>query len=247
MMDFNSQTPKVSTGEKLALLIDQAVEDLRAQDAPRDYLGGSRIGEACPRKLQYEFFNTPKDKPFSGRILRIFQRGHEGEIWMANWLRLAGFDLRTERQDGQQFAFSTAKGQLRGHADGVFVAGPPEFGPYPRLWENKVLGAKGWKNLAREHTKKAYPVYYGQMQLYMAYFELTENPALFTALNADTMEIYAENIIFNAGFAQDLSDKAVNILSACAAGELLPRIANREDWFECKWCDYWERCWHGNI
>jgi hypothetical protein len=164
---------------------------------------------------------------------------------MANWFRLAGFDLRTEKQDRKQFGFSAAGGKLKGHADGVFVAGPDEFGPWPRLWENKCLGNKGWNKLSKEKLKKAYPVYNAQVQLYMAYFQLTDNPALFTALNADSMDIYAESVAFDAECAQEMSDKAVNVLSACAAGELLPRVAQREDWYECKFCDYSVRCWHG--
>ena len=44
---------------------------------PRDYLGGSRIGEPCARKLVYELTNAPIDqgKGFDGRMLRIFEAG----------------------------------------------------------------------------------------------------------------------------------------------------------------------------
>jgi hypothetical protein len=241
MLDFNTRKP----GERLAYLLDEAIQAERAKDVPRQYLGASRIGESCQRKLQYEYFNTPKDYPFSGPTLRIFHRGNEGEQWMISWLRGAGFDLRTEKKGGGQFGFSVLDGTLRGHADGVFVGGPEEFGPWPRLWENKVLGAKGFGKLEKEGLKKAYPVYYAQVQLYMAYFQIAENPALFTALNANDMDVYAESLSFDAGHAQAMSDKAVNVLQACAAGELLPRVAQREDWYECKFCDYRERCWHG--
>lgn len=242
MLDFNTRNP----AGRLGFLLDQAIQAENAKQSPREYLGASRIGESCLRKLQYEYFNTPKDKPFEGRILRIFHRGHQGETWLANWLRLAGFDLRTEKADGGQFGFIAAGGKLRGHADGVFAGGPDEFGPWPRLWECKCLGNKGWTKLEKEKLKKAYPVYYAQVQLYMAYFQLADNPALFTALNADSMEIYAESVPFDAACAQEMSDKAVNVLAACAAGEMLPRVAQREDWWECKFCDYSVRCWHGD-
>lgn len=242
MIDFNTRNP----AGRLGHLIDAAIQAENAKQVPRDYLGASRVGESCLRKLQYEYFNTPRDKPFEGRILRIFHRGHQGEEWMIRWLRMAGFDLRTERAGGGQFGFVAAGGKLRGHADGVFIGGPDEFGPWPRLWECKHLGAKGWNKLEKEKLKKAYPVYYAQVQLYMAYFQLTENPALFTALNADSMEIYAEDVPFDGAHAQEASDKAVNVIAACAAGEMLPRVAEREDWFECKFCDYAVRCWHGN-
>ena len=241
MLDFNSR----QSGGRLAFLLDAAIVAERAKDAPRAYLGASRIGENCLRKLQYEYFNTPKDFPFEGKTLRIFQRGHEGEAWMAQWLRAAGFDLRTERDGGGQFGFAVLDGRVRGHADGVFVGGPGDFGPWPRLWENKVLGAKGFGKLEKERLKKAYPVYYAQIQLYMAYFQLTENPALFTAVNANDMDIYSEDVDFDAGNAQEMSDRAVLVVRACEAGEMLPRVAQREDWFECKYCDYRTRCWNG--
>ena len=241
MLDFNTRNP----AGRLGFLMDTAIQAENAKQTPRDYLGASRIGESCLRKLQYEYFNTPKDKPFEGRILRIFHRGHQGESWMIDWLRMAGFDLRTEKADGGQFGFVAANGKLRGHADGVFAGGPDEFGPWPRLWECKFLGAKGWNKLAKDKLKKAYPVYYAQVQLYMAYFQLADNPALFTAVNADSMEIYAEDVSFDGAHAQEQSDKAVNVISACAAGDMLPRVADREDWYECKFCDYSRRCWNG--
>lgn len=242
MLDFNHRNPS----ERLNFLIDAAVEKKEKKEPPRNYLGGSIIGHSCSRMLQYEYFHAPKDEDFSGRVLRIFHRGHEGEKWMATWLREIGFTLQTEQPDGGQFEFSALGGRFSGHADGIFTAGPEEFGPYPRLWENKVLGNKGFNSVARDKLKKAYPVYYAQVQLYMAYLELAGNPALFTALNADSMEIYAENVAFDPEHAQAVSDKAVNIISACDAGQLLPRVAEREDWYECKYCAYKRRCWHGS-
>ena len=242
MLDFNTR----QSGGRLAYLLDQAICAERDKDAPREYLGASRIGDSCLRKLQYEYFNTPKDFPFDGKTLRIFHRGHEGEAWMIHWLRAAGFDLLTEKTGGGHFGFSVLDGRVRGHGDGVFVGGPDEFGPWPRLWENKVLGAKGFGKLEKERLKKAYPVYYAQMQLYMAYFQLTDNSALFTAVNANDMDIYAEDVAFDAACAQEMSDRAVLVVKACEAGEILPRVAQREDWFECKYCDYRVRCWNAD-
>jgi hypothetical protein len=57
------------------------------------------------------------------------------------------------------------------------------------------------------------------------------------------MEVYAENIQFDAAETQRLSDRAVNVVSASDAGQLLPRCTTDEDFFECKFCDWHERCW----
>jgi hypothetical protein len=50
-------------------------------------------------------------------------------------------------------------------------------------------------------------------------------PALFTALNRDTMELHAELVPFDAHLAQEMSDRAVAVVRASEAGEWLPRAA----------------------
>jgi hypothetical protein len=72
---------------------------------------------------------------------------------------------------------------------------------------------------------------------------LASNPALFTAINKDTAELHHELVPFNAELAQRMSDRAVRILRATDAGELLPRVARERDHFECRMCAYGNRCW----
>ena len=239
MLDFNHRPTQ---GETLIAFIDQALTR-QPQDA-RDYLGASVIGESCQRRIQYQYFHTPCDegKSFSAQTLRIFARGHLMEDMMAGWLHAAGFDLRTQNKDGKQFGFALAGGRIKGHADGVIVGGPQGFA-YPMLWENKALGAKSWKELPKHKLAIAKPVYAVQVALYQTYLDLYQNPALFTAVNADTMEIYAELVPYDAPLAQASSDKAVRIIQACDAGELLPRVSNDPAWFECQYCPWQDRCW----
>ncbi len=40
-----------------------------------------------------------------------------------------------------------------------------------------------------------------------------------------------------------MSDRAVRILQATDAGELLPRIARERDFHECRLCPWANRCW----
>ena len=241
MIDLNHGAKKEP---RIQSLIDEALVAEQAGQEPRDYLGASRLGEKCPRALQFEFFHAQKDagKDFDGRILRIFERGHWLEAAMIRWLRLAGFDLMNAGADGQQFGFATMGGLIKGHCDGVTVNGP-KICAYPFLWENKGLGSKGWKDLDKKGLKEYSGTYYAQVQTYMAYLELTENPALFTAVNADTMEIYAEFVSFDGQAAQDISDRGVRIIQACQAGELLPRICSDPATFDCKFCSWHDRCW----
>jgi len=236
VIDFNSRS---TLADRFVELIDAA--NATKDEAPRNYLGASAIGEPCARRLQYDYQGAPKDEQFSARTLRIFHRGHKGEEWMIDWIKRAGFELRTEK-NGRQFGFEDCDGRFKGHIDGVLTDGPPGF-KYPCLWENKVLGAKGFNALVKHGVAKAHPKYAAQVSVYQAYLQLAENPAIFTALNADTMEIHAEMVPFDLALAQSQIDKAAQVLTACDHGEVLPRAADDADSFPCKFCPYRGVCW----
>jgi hypothetical protein len=244
MMDFNATA---SLSGQLTALIDAGMQRARAAQPRRTYLGASRLGAACERALQYEFADAPVDpgRDTEGRMLRVFERGHVIEDCMVTWLRDAGFDLRTRNDAGEQIGFAALDGRLQGHVDGVIVAGPElGFGSsYPALWENKCLGAKSWRELEKHRLAVAKPIYAAQVALYQAYLELHEHPALFTAVNADTMEIHAELVPFDPALAQRMSDRAVKVITATDAGELLPRAFSDPTHVECRMCPWQDRCW----
>jgi hypothetical protein len=156
-------------------------------------------------------------------------------------LRLAGFDLRTHKRTGEQFGFSTAEGRFRGHIDGVIVAGPELGIEYPVLFEHKALRAASWQAIVKKGLKVAAPVYWAQVQVYMAY--LSVERTLFVALDKDSQALHFELVRFDPAEAQAFSDKAVDVLRAVSAGELLPRIAGAADFYLCRFCPYARRCW----
>lgn len=251
MLDYNH---KPKPGEQITALIDAALVAESEAMPPRDYLGGSRLGVACERALQFEFTNTPKDDGagFSGQTLRIFAIGHALEDLAIRWLRTAGFDIYTRkgnRPDGDQFGFSVAGGRVRGHVDGIIAAGPEGFDlAVPALWECKTMNARNWRVCVKDGVAKSKPVYAPQIAVYQAYMEaqvpgISAAPALFTAINKDTAEFHHELVPFDAERAQIASDRAVRILASTDTGELLPRIATNSDFFECRFCPWAERCW----
>jgi len=231
---------------RINALVDAALVARSRRQRPRDYLGGSRIGEACARKLVYEITHAPKDadRDFDGSILRIFDAGHQFEALSIRWLREAGFDLRDRGADGEQIGFVAAGGRLRGHADGIIVGGPDVGIRWPALFEHKALGQKSWTDLVKRGLRLSKPIYFAQVQLYMAYLEL--EVALLTALNRDTLALYHEVVPFDPAEAQRLSDRAVEILRATEAGELPPRIATARDFYLCRFCPYASRCWEAS-
>lgn len=242
MIDLNGNTRRK---EAIIEIIDRALVKRRSYEPSRNYLGASQLGEECERALQYAYFHTPveEDKEIDGQKQRIFDRGHMMEEYMLKIMRLAGFTVLTkDLKTRTQFEFSLLEGRVKGHCDGVVVDGPSALN-YPCLWENKCLGDKYFKQLEKERLKKYSSTYYGQVQIMAAYFELTENPSLFTALNANDMNIYTELVPFDGTEAQAISDKAVRIVKACDAGEQLSRITTDQSFWKCKWCSWYKRCW----
>jgi hypothetical protein len=250
MLDYNSSA---SFSEQVTGFIDEALAAERDAQAPRAYLGASRLGVACDRALQYEYLQAQVDpgREFSGTTLRIFEAGHLFEDLAIRWLRQAGFDLHTETLQAGQYGFSAAGDRIQGHVDGILAAGPESLGlGYPALWECKSLNAKSWKDTVKRGVTLSKPVYAAQIALYQAYMEpqvpgISETPAIFTAINKDTAELYFEQVPFNGELAQRASDRGVRILQACDAHELLPRLANDPTHYECKFCAWQDRCWGG--
>ena len=252
-LDFNHTS---STGEmpcdRINKLIDKALQHDHIQQPERSYLGASRLGEPCVRALQYEYIQTPRDKAYTGQTLRIFEMGHMLEKRTWNWLQGAGFEIETHQPTtGEVYGFSVAQGQLQGHVDGIVWQVPEGLEQdiqVPAIWECKSLNARSWKQLVEKGVKVAKPVYALQIALYQAYLEelipgLSQNPALLTAVNKDTSELYHELVPFDPALAQTASDRAVTIFRATQSGETLPRITQDPDSFYCRFCNWQTTCW----
>lgn len=239
MLDFNRENLAGETiNTEINTLLDAAALSEQREER-RTYLGASGIGSECLRRVQYDW---QVDPVHPARTKRIFSRGHMFEEITVKALGQAGF--RIERGTPAT-AFSAANDTFKGHCDGIIKAGPIVTGmAFPCLWEHKALGSSGWRKLEKDGLRKAYPQYYDQCQLYMAYLGLDENPALFTAVNADNCHILHIAIPFDPEAAQAASDRAVSVIKATQAGELLPRITEKgpTDW-RCKMCSHSERCW----
>lgn len=237
MLDLNRSNLSVAL---VNVAINDAIEQAatRAAEAPRPYLGASIVGSECLRKVQFDWW---RKSAHPARTREIFARGHYFEQRSREQLIAAGFKFAPPDVLG----FSVVDGLLRGHADGIIIAGPNLSGVYlnfPFLWEHKAINAKNWRALERDGLEKAFPQYAAQVALYQAYLDIT-NPALFTALNADTCERLHFFVPFDAERAQTWSDRAVTIIEATRANELLPRgFDDPQDW-HCRMCAHHERCW----
>jgi hypothetical protein len=226
--------------EPINVAINDAIERAAAATAelPRRYLGASIVGSECLRKVQYDWWCQPMH---SARLREIFARGHYFEQQSRQRLSAAGFKFAPPEALG----FSAVNGALRGNADGIIIAGPDLPGAcliYPLLWEHKAINSKNWRALERDGLEKTFPQYAAQVALYQAYLDIA-NPALFTALNADTCERLHFLVPFNAERAQLWSDRAVTIIEATRAGELLSRAYDDPQDWHCRMCGHYKRCW----
>lgn len=242
-------------------------------DVAKKRIGAGYIGTPCARELGFRFHKYPKeDRPSSvskGELHRHAESGHWTEAKTADWLRLAGFEILTHRtnNDGspkigafgkpEQIGWKAARdpdsGQYRmaGEVDGIILHVPkaiakvlPVTADKPAIWESKKATHKKCEKFRKETVKKADPKYYGQLQTNMAYMDLTHT--LFSMLDLDTMKYYFEIIAFNKQDAQEISDRAVRVLSSADAFEM-PQIGRSADDFLCMFCDFKGQCWEGLV
>jgi hypothetical protein len=243
-LDFNKhQHREQHASDKINAEIHSGLARKRGLQERRAYVGASAIGGSCERSIQFDFAGAPREKEPGPETLRKFDLGHMGEEIARAWFIDAGFQLvQRNQRTGQLYRFSQLDGRFAGHPDGVFIGGPSVIA-YPALWECKSVGAKTYREIEKNSLQKARPGYYAQVAIYQAYLDLADNPAVFTVNNLDSGEQLHLSIPFDAAEAQRMSDRALRIVQATDAGELLPRPFKDRTHFECRFCAFAERCW----
>jgi hypothetical protein len=234
MPDFNREILAAKpVNKRINELIEASVPPTPNE---RQYLGASSVGSECLRRIQFNWFCDPE---LPVRTQDIFARGHFFEGLTRKRMKQAGFVFASSNVLG----FETAGGLFRGHGDGVLIGGPeiPEL-IYPALWEHKAVKAKSWRAIERDGLVDLHRVYACQIAIYGAYLGFL-TPVLFCVTNADTCERLWFLVPFDPVLAQETSDRAVLIIEASKAGELLPRFTNDPEHWMCKACSYRARCW----
>jgi hypothetical protein len=210
----------------------------REVDQPtRGYLGASSIGHECLRAVQFDWMC---DQQHPLQTKDRFSRGHFFEELSREHFARAGFQFA----DSDRLAFIALEGMLRGHADGIFLNGPPiPEVSYPCLFEHKALGSKGYKAIERDGLRKAYSQYAVQVALYQHFLGVSDHPAIFTVVNADTCERLHVLVPYDAEFARAWIERAEIVITATRAGELLPRFTTDPNHYKCRFCGHARRCW----
>lgn len=270
MMNF-ARTDHVDSSTKLneemAMLayLDHMLVLAKEAEPKRDYLGGSSLGHpmakqpwdrGCDRAAWFGYHKYSPARPRSAALYRMADMGHAIEGINLMNMRAAGFTvLEVDPQTKKQFGFELARhpetgfARYQGHADGIVTAGPALIGgekdglrlKYPFLWESKGMKNAKWEKFKAEGLENSHPVYYGQLQQYMNFLNLYQNPAMIMITNRDSGDTYPEFIRFSQRHAQATIDRAARVLEA--KGPLvLERASDDYEKLQCRFCDFKDHC-----
>jgi hypothetical protein len=206
----------------------------------RNHMGASLIGNECARAVWYSWrwFTRPA---FSGRILRLFNRGHLEEARFVAMLLTIGVQVYQQDANGKQFRISHFGGHFGGSGDGVGIGIPDLPLDLAALLEFKTHSSKSFAALVKDGVKFAKPVHYTQMQTYMRKMGLTV--ALYGAVNKDTDELWFEIVVLDTLHADQYLDRAVQLIQMPQP----PRKLNSSPgYYICKNCDHRQVC-HLNV
>lgn len=223
-------------GKVLPHMADAYRED---ESGPRTHLGASLIGGECTRALWYSF-RWAKTEKFSGRIVRLFNRGHLEEGRFIALLLMIGCQVYQQDENGNQFRLKDAGGHFGGSLDGI-ITNCPDVPDEIALVEFKTHGEKSFKELQLKGVKVCKLEHFVQMQIYMGKMGLRF--ALYLAVNKNDDDLYGEIILFDENVFNFYIQRANNIIFSDVA---LEKISNTPGWYKCKFCTFNKICHYGD-
>lgn len=217
-------------------------------DGHRGHLGGSLIGHECSRYLWY-VFRWVKAEAFTGRQLRLFQRGHLEEARFEEYLRGIGAEVVAFQPDAdgnankgeKQFRISGVMGHFGGSLDGQILL-PPKYGvPFGMLSEYKTKGTgPSFNKLKKDGVKLTAPVHYAQMSIYGKQYGYKY--ALYMSVNKNDDDLHVEIVELDWSLGELIERKAHDVITTQIAPA---RIAESPAYQQCKYCHFSGIC-HGD-
>lgn len=205
----------------------------------RSHLGASMIGRQCARDIWFGFRWVRKGN-HSGRMLRLFNRGHLEEARFIALLLSIGVQVYQQDASGNQFRISDHGGHFGGSGDGVAVGIPDLPANTPCLLEFKTHNDKSFKELCNKGVRVKKPEHYSQMQVYMRKMGL--GVALYGAVNKNDDDLYFELVHLDPVHGEQMLERARKIIMLRTAPA---RINESPSWHACKMCDHKNIC-HSN-
>ncbi len=221
--------------------IYRSYEAQRAAEQARDglylgRLGASTIGDECLRKLWLSWRGFARES-FSGRMLRLFETGHQQETRVVADLRAAGLTVWDKRDDGTQFEFTDPTGHLVCKVDGI-LKGVPESSEKPHVLEVKTHNQTSFNAVVKHGVQKEKPLHYAQMQTGMWLSEVTR--ALYVSLCKNDESYEIQRVKTDRSAQKEIEQKVIKLCDA----RLRPAgvSADRAN-FACKFCDMQAVCY----
>lgn len=216
-------------------------------DEERSHLGASLIGDDCAARLWYGF-RWFKGEEHSGRMLRLFNRGHETEPRLVGWLRGIGFDVQEfDAASGKQWRMNAVAGHFGGSLDGRlgiperYLAAFAELRKLPGfLLEMKTHNTKSFVHLVNKTVRVAKPQHYAQMCCYGRAYGYRYG--LYVAVNKNDDDIYIEVVELDFKIADSYILKAQDIINARVRPA---QVAKNAAFFQCKTCVFADICHNG--
>jgi hypothetical protein len=228
----------VILASKTLAAINRALESKQGKGF-RNHLGASEIGHSCIRFGWYRF-RWAKKSYFTGRLLRLFDRGNREEERFVKWLRDAGVVVADlDPNTRAQLRIEDHEGHFGGSLD-ARLFDTPEFPMQWILGEFKTHADKYFRQVVKEGVRKAQPKHYVQMQIYMHYEGLAY--AMYFAINKNDDDLHIEIVEYDRATAERYITKAKAILTALTPPN---RVSENPGWYVCGYCDYKNICHHG--
>jgi hypothetical protein len=206
------------------------------EDGHRSHMGASVIGGECARAIWYNFRWATKSA-FTGRLLRLFNRGHLEEARFIACLLMIGAQVYQQDANGKQYRISASEGHYGGSGDGVVIGIPDLPAGQAALCEFKTHNDKSFIKLKKEGVRDAKFEHYVQMQQYMRKMGIPV--ALYMAVNKNNDEIYAELIYLDVPVADQFLERADKLVWMQQPPK---RVSESPGWFACQWCDHRPIC-----
>lgn len=209
-------------------------------DGFRTHLGASLIGNECSRQTFYSW-RWMAHPAHSGRMQRLFQRGHLEEQRYEAYLRGIGCDVwLADPNTGKQFRVSRVEGHFGGSLDAIGRL-PARYGiaaDLLLLGEFKTKGTgKGFADLKDKGIMLTNPQHYDQMCTYGANYGYPY--AFYMSTNKNDDDMHVEIVPLDFKRAAAVEEKAKHIIALRSAP---PRISDNPTFYKCKGCDFHGVC-----
>jgi len=229
--------------------VGEAIVRANNFDEPRDYAGGSTVGEPCARKY-WGSWRWVLPNRIDAQGLRNIADGNAGETVMADRLKaVSDITLLTEGPDEKQWEVVALVGHLKGHLDGVIkgvFAAPKAW----HVWEHKQVNQTKFNKLAalkkdgeKEALEKWDRVYFAQAQIYMGLVKKGPIERHYMTVATPGGRNYQS---VRTNFQKDKFDAMMaTAKERIESAEPPEKISHDPSFYLCSWCHLKENC-HGS-